>query len=157
MKPVYDSCMRSTRFVMKALIFSIPFFAVLAEAAPMNAVWASRLEKIQNEVRRCTQLPFVVKPNGQKQFSTLINRCADIELSAPVQGRSQQARIRTPDGFFAVDLIETAMTDGDIYDVRILDLSSRTQIILPAVFAYRDVLLGALGGDLNGVEHVERR
>ncbi len=149
--------MRFTPIVFTTLIFSIPFFATLAEAAPMNAVWANRLEKIQNEVRRCTELPYVLKPNGQKQFFTLINRCADIELAAQVKGRFQRARVRTPDGFFTIELIETPMTDGDIYDVRIRDLAARTQIILPAVFAYGDVLLGALGGDLNGVQHVERR
>jgi hypothetical protein len=112
------------------------------------------LPNIRDRVRQCTILPFVYDSNRVRKHQSLRSHCPEVKLLSTAEGGGV-AKIHVYGQQFVARLIETEYTDGDFYDVEIINTSTRESYRIDNVLAFGDVLLGVLGGETKGVtEHL---
>ena len=112
------------------------------------------LPNIRDRVRQCTILPFIYDSNHVRKEQSLRSHCPEVKLIKSVQG-GVVAKIHVYGQQFLARLIETEYTDGDFYDVEIVNAHTQESYRIDNVLAFGDVLLGVLGGESKGVtEHL---
>jgi len=148
---------------MKALLVLITLSLQLTPLAVAATPYSSRasehtveryLPNIRDRVRQCTILPFVYDANHVRKEHSLRSHCPEVKLISSAQGEAI-AKIHVYGQQFVARLIETEYTDGDFFDVEIINVGTRETYRIDNVLAFGDVLLGVLGGELHGVtEHL---
>jgi len=146
---------------MKTLFVLITFLLPLTPVAVASVEVTSSshtvqkyLPNIQDRVRQCTILPFVYDSNNVRKEQALRSHCPEVKVVHTSKGHAE-AKIHVYGQQFVARLIETEYTDGDFFDVEIINLQSKEALRVYNVLAFGDVLLGVLGGETNGVtEHL---
>ena len=123
------------------------FADVPALDAPANNV-ETHMANIVDRVRQCSVLPYTLR-NGVKVYHHLVSHCPEVKVLE--KGR---AKIKVGGHTFTAQLIDTRDTDGDIYNVEIRDYISNDAYTLEGVFAYGDVMLGILNGNIKKIPQV---
>ena len=148
---------------MKALLVLITLTLQLTPMAVAATQESSRasdhsvekyLPNIRDRVRQCTILPFVYDANRIRKQKSLRSHCPEVKLIVNTQG-NVVAKIHVYGQQFVARLIDTEYTDGDFYDVEIVNANTRESYRIDNVLAFGDVLLGVLEGETKGVtEHL---
>ena len=138
---------------MKAVILIISLvlssFSGVAMASSQNSV-EKLLPNIRDRVRNCTVLPYHMDLNQVRVEHSLVSHCPEVKV-LPVIKHQMKAKIKVAGHQFIATLIETEYTDGDFFDVEILDLTSSDSFRIYNALAFGDVLLGVLEGSTQGV------
>ena len=136
---------------MKAVILIISFLisAQAALASTGNTV-EKLLPNIRDRVRQCAVLPYSFTKNNVRKDKALVSHCPEVKVLPKVDHKIK-AKIRVAGHQFIATLIETQYTDGDFFDVEIVDLASSESYRIYNTLAYGDILLGVLEGNTHGV------
>lgn len=134
---------------MKAVILIITLFlqASTSFASEENAV-ERLLPNIKDRVRNCTILPYLFDENQMRVEYALRSHCPEVKV---LEDQKNAAKIKVAGHRFIATLIETELSDGDIFDVEIRDMDSGEIFRFYNVLAFGDVLLGVLEGNTGGV------
>ncbi len=140
---------------MKTFIVLITLFSNLVSPAVASALTSDHtvekyLSNIQDRVRQCSVLPYAFDRNQNRVEQALRSHCPEVRLIQG-QGKIPAAKINVAGQRFVAQLVETEFTDGDLYDVEIVNLNTKENYRIYNVLAFGDVLLGILGGQTNGV------
>lgn len=140
---------------MKVRAFVIISIWVISGSSAIAAHSVQKLlPNIQDRVRQCSVLPYVINANQVSVSHHLRSHCPEVKV-LPRDAQVNRAKIKVAGHQFIATLIETEFTDGDFYDVQIQDLRTGDQLRFFNVPAFGDVLLGVLEGNTTGVESLQ--
>jgi hypothetical protein len=138
-----------TFIVLITLLLNLSLTAFAAGSANNHSV-EKYLSNIQDRVRQCSVMPFAVDRNQNRVEHALRSHCPEVKL-VHLQDAKPAAKINVAGQRFIARLIETEFSDGDFYDVEIINLYTQENYRIYNVLAFGDVLLGVLGGETKGV------
>ena len=139
------------------IILTLSLFTVSVLSAPASKAQGntgkntveSHMANIRDRVRACAILPYHYQNNNRVDHA-ILSHCPEVRV-IPVEHGMPEAKIKVGGHQFMATLIETQFSDGDVFDVRIIDLNTKDTYVLSNVLAFGDILLGVLGGSTNGV------
>ena len=136
-----------------AAVMSLLMSAGIAKAqishnGELNSV-QSNLPRIANFVRNCVVQPYSIKADGNKAFGLLKSHCVAVTVI-----HEKLAQVLYYRHLYQIQILESADSDADFYDVQVTDLVTNEKASMTEVLAYGDVLLGVLGGDTHDVPAV---
>jgi hypothetical protein len=134
--------------VKVSLIAAVILAGGVAQAQSSNSV-QTHLKSITALVRSCVEQPYTFKADGTKMYSELVSHCLYVTIV-----QKGEAKIELSNRAYDAQITESTDSDGDFYDVKIVDLNTHDEYTMPQVLAYGDVLLGVLQGDTHDVPEV---
>jgi hypothetical protein len=141
--------MKTMKAFLVLITFTFSFSPVAVAGAPVHSV-ERYLSNIRDRVRQCSVLPFVYDAQRNRKEYALQSHCPEVKLIA-VSGAHPAVKIRVSGQQFMARLIETDFSDGDFFDVEILNLNTQESYRFDNILAYGDILRGVLGGETKGV------
>lgn len=105
----------------------------------------TRMNAVVEQVRACSIIPVTLREEVPV-FHALTSQCPEVKVVAP-----GVAKIKVEGRTYLVSLVESEISDGDLYHVQIKDMSSGEQVRYLNVLAFGDVLLGVLNGNTEGL------
>lgn len=120
----------------------VAFTSVAAQAGGRNERFSDFppvVVAIAQEVSRCAVQPTIMTRYGRKRYGKMVSRCPSVKVDG------QQASVQLGRDVFALELRDSAMSDGDFGDLSIFDARSRLIFKGESLLAYGDVLRALIG------------
>jgi hypothetical protein len=137
--------MKNSFTLILGVLIALTSWLTSANASNDNTI-DQLIPKIMRQVVTCSVRPFSLNFEGVKTYHAILSHCDAVKVTAP-----GVAEIKVEGHFVRAALVESENSDGDLYHVNFLDVTTGETKTLKNVAAYGDVLLGVLGGNASQV------